>query len=471
MHAGDRQVIIQLMNAQALIVQMLGSRANVLQKDADDAVVDSFLKKSNSPAASLDVQAVLPTAMELAHIAQDVPPETPFGQVLKKIFPQFGSVLTDELMHRLGIQHAMFFSDCSAHERERAINAGIRLRDELMGHPQPRIYYDGTKPIRLAVIPLHLYEQNTFQSFETVSEAVQVYRNTKLQEKAGMKELERLNLALSKELEHIERTLEKISGETVRPQQADEYEHYGKLLMAQLHLVKKGDATAILEDVLKNSHALVEIPIDPHLNPVKNAERYFEKSRKAKHTMEEQQLRTAELHERHAVLVQLSAQLPEVSTHEELERFIQEHRRELDRAGVRVQAQGKKSAEPPPPFRVFTVAGGFQVWAGKSGENNDLLSTRYTAKNDLWFHARGVGGSHVVLKMGTGKGEVSKQAIEQAAGIAAYYSKMKSSSLVPVSMCEGKYVRKPKGVPAGTVTIEREKTIFAVPALPHVEQS
>jgi predicted ribosome quality control (RQC) complex YloA/Tae2 family protein len=118
------------------------------------------------------------------------------------------------------------------------------------------------------------------------------------------------------------------------------------------------------------------------------------------------------------------------------------------------------------PFRVFTVAGGFQVWAGKSGENNDLLSTRHTAKNDLWFHARGVGGSHVVLKIGTGKGEVSKQAIEQAAGIAAYYSKMKKSKLVPVTMCEGKYVRKPKGVPAGTVMVEREKTIFAEPALP-----
>jgi predicted ribosome quality control (RQC) complex YloA/Tae2 family protein len=122
--------------------------------------------------------------------------------------------------------------------------------------------------------------------------------------------------------------------------------------------------------------------------------------------------------------------------------------------------------EDPLPFRVFTVAGGFQVWAGKSGENNDLLSTRHTAKNDLWFHARGVGGSHVVLKIGTGKGEVSKQAIDQAAAVAAYYSKMKKSKLVPVTMCEGKYVRKPKGVPAGTVTVEREKTIYAEPGLP-----
>jgi len=156
----------------------------------------------------------------------------------------------------------------------------------------------------------------------------------------------------------------------------------------------------------------------------------------------------------------------EISTADDLKHYTEENRKALSQFGLKAEKSGPMKKEELLPFRVFTVAGGFQVWAGKSGENNDLLSTRHTAKNDLWFHARGVGGSHVVLKIGTGKGEVSKQAIEQAAAIAAYYSKMKKSKLVPVTMCEGKYVRKPKGVPAGTVTVEREKTIFAEPALP-----
>jgi predicted ribosome quality control (RQC) complex YloA/Tae2 family protein len=127
---------------------------------------------------------------------------------------------------------------------------------------------------------------------------------------------------------------------------------------------------------------------------------------------------------------------------------------------------GTERPEERPPFRVFTVDGGFQVWAGKSGENNDLLSTRHTAKNDLWFHVRGISGSHVVIKMGTGRGEVSRRAKEQAAAIAAYYSKMKKARHVPVIMCEGKFVRKPKGAPAGTVTVERETVLFVDPALP-----
>jgi predicted ribosome quality control (RQC) complex YloA/Tae2 family protein len=158
--------------------------------------------------------------------------------------------------------------------------------------------------------------------------------------------------------------------------------------------------------------------------------------------------------------------MEDIVTSDDLHRFAEENRKELSKFGMKTKESGQVKKEEPVPFRVFTVAGGFQVWAGKSGENNDLLSTRHTAKNDLWFHARGVGGSHVVLKVGTGKGEVSKQAIEQAAAIAAYYCKMKKSKLVPVAMCEGKYVRKPKGVPAGTVTLEREKTLFVEPGLP-----
>jgi predicted ribosome quality control (RQC) complex YloA/Tae2 family protein len=112
------------------------------------------------------------------------------------------------------------------------------------------------------------------------------------------------------------------------------------------------------------------------------------------------------------------------------------------------------------------VEGGFEVWAGKSSENNDLLTLHHAKPNDLWFHARGSSGSHVLLKVGSGKGEPGKKAKEQAAGIAAYYSKMKNAKMVPVAMTEKKYVRKPKGAPPGTVVLEREKVVFAEPSLP-----
>ena len=159
---------------------------------------------------------------------------------------------------------------------------------------------------------------------------------------------------------------------------------------------------------------------------------------------------------------ELLSGLESVAATDDLREFMSVHSIELEELGL-----GEKSAQKEQlPFRVFTVDGGFEVWAGKSSANNDLLTMKHAKPNDLWFHARGSSGSHVVLKIGSGKGEVSKKAKEQAAGIAAYYSKMKTSKLVPVAMTEKKYVRKPKGSPPGTVTIEREKVIFAEPRLP-----
>ncbi len=299
------------------------------------------------------------------------------------------------------------------------------------------------------------------------SEAIQVYNAQMHHKKNLLHKKEEIIKVLERESAHAERILQKIMVEAETTNRAMQYEKYGKLLIAQLHLIKRGDTMTLVEDFTSDSRDLIEIPLDPNLTPVKNAQRYFEKAEKSRHATEEQHQRIAELMQQQKSISYLIEQLEEVVTSDDLQHFGEENRKELVQFGLRTKNSGQVKKEESLPFRVFTVVGGFQVWAGKSGENNDLLSTRYTAKNDLWFHARGVGGSHVVLKVGTGKGEVSKQAIEQAAAIAAYYSKMKKSKLVPVAMCEGKYVRKPKGAPVGTVTLEREKILFVEAGLPH----
>jgi predicted ribosome quality control (RQC) complex YloA/Tae2 family protein len=382
------------------------------------------------------------------------------------MLPQFGPVLVNEVLTRSGLNGEPPVHTFLENEIVRLADSATRLKEELLASPSPRVYFDGTSPVRFSIIPLHHLDNYTFQSFSSVSEAIQTYHANVHYEKSVLQEKKDIVRVLERELAHAKHTLHKIAEEAEKPNRAEQYELFGKLLIAHLYLLKKGETTALVEDSISGSNALVEIPLDQHLTPAKNAERYFEKAEKSRHAIEEQHHRIEELTRRQESLSLLLGRMEEVSTAGDLTQFVEENRKALSPFGFKTEKSGQVKKEEQLPFRVFTVAGGFQVWAGKSGENNDLLSTRHTAKNDLWFHARGVGGSHVVLKIGTGKGEVSKQAIDQAAGIAAYYSKMKKSKLVPVTMCEGKYVRKPKGVPAGTVTVEREKTIFAEPALP-----
>jgi predicted ribosome quality control (RQC) complex YloA/Tae2 family protein len=199
---------------------------------------------------------------------------------------------------------------------------------------------------------------------------------------------------------------------------------------------------------------------------VQNAQRYFDRAKRSRLSARETATRSGTLQLRLERAEELLARLEPVRTEQELSAFMLHNMQDLEDLGLGPRTRARAEL----PFRVFSVDGGFEVWAGKSSTNNDLLTLKHAKPNDLWFHARGASGSHVVLKVASAKGEPSKKAKQQAASIAAYYSKMKNASTVPVAMTEKKYVRKPKGGSPGTAVLEREKVLFVEPCLPAGDQ-
>ena len=103
------------------------------------------------------------------------------------------------------------------------------------------------------------------------------------------------------------------------------------------------------------------------------------------------------------------------------------------------------------------------ILVGKNSKNNDLLTLKHAAKNDIWLHARGMAGSHVVIKTKAGQ-TLPNSVLEYAASLAAHFSKGKTDSLCPVIYTEKKYVRKIKGAPTGQVVVDKENTILVEPA-------
>ncbi len=453
----DRSVSIVLSSGRRILLQMFGSRANVLLMDASAAVVGSFRKLSaaTSPRTSEPTPDDSgPFPLRLRAIGTRAPQ---LPAALKRLDPTLGSILVQEVLVRCALDASRTVDSLTDRDIDALGTVLAGLRGQLLAPPVPRIYLDGPRPVVFSVIPLLQYERFRFEQFESIHEAIRAYLSAVHRHREAAGDRAALGELLQKEFDHTSHALEKIRAEAVSPDREDELEETGKLLIAHLHELAKGSTSAALEGRA--------ITLDPHLTPARNAERYFERARKARAAREDQRSRLTTLEHRLGRLEELLEEWNDAVTPDAVRAFTDGHREDLERFGIVRNAGGIAKREPL-PFRVFEVDGGFQVWAGKSSENNDLLTTRHTAKNDLWFHARGVGGSHVVLKAGTGKGEFSKRAIQQAAAIAAYYSKMKNASHVPVTMCEGKYVRKPRGVPAGTVHVERETTVFADPALP-----
>jgi len=459
MHTSDRIITLSLEQDLSLLIQMFGSTSNVLLVGDHCRIKNAF---RNSRA--LNGQRFILRKSDLANDPGVLLTEASrrhagtLRQVLRKNFPRLGSTLTREALFR-----AQASGDSPTTEITTpvitAVGASIAEILNEIESPQPRVYQsESGVPVLFSIITLHHAKNLTENLFSDVHDALRTFVYRRRASVALEADKRKIETKLRQSVERAHRALAAMTPEPAAGHRSREYERYGTLILSHLHSIPRG----VEEVELHDDSGSYRIPLDPRLPPARSAQRYFEKAKQTRRSEEESARRFLQLKHRARTGDELLDLLRTVFTREQLRRTMDEHREDLGRLGIRPMSKAREEI----PFRVFLVDGGFEVFAGKSSTNNDLLTLRYARPNDLWFHARGSGGSHVVLRVASAKGEPGKKAKEQAAGIAAYYSKMRKAKHVPVSVTYRKYVRKPRGAPPGTVHIEREKVIFATPVLP-----
>ena len=232
---------------------------------------------------------------------------------------------------------------------------------------------------------------------------------------------------------------------------------YGELLKANLYKLENGASFAEVENYYDEMKP-IRIPLNPALSPQKNAEKYFKdykKSYTAEHTL------VALTKKDEEELKYFDSVLDSITRCESLS-VIAEIREELSLAGyIKQSGTRKKKASAVPQFKEYKSGEGYKILVGKNNRQNDYLTTALAAKNDLWFHAKNIPGSHVIV-MCRG-GEVSEETIMNAAALAAANSKAADSSQVPVDYTPVKFVKKPNGAKPGMVIYTTNKTVFVTP--------
>jgi predicted ribosome quality control (RQC) complex YloA/Tae2 family protein len=461
----DRVVVFQLDGGMSTHVQCFGARSNVLLLDRHRVVVDAFKNAKALVGSTPDVTYVaLVHDLSTLRSVFESDPRAAAGKLLKNMFPTFGKVLVREIVFRAGLHEETLAADVLAASFTLVHRSILEVIGDL-STPQPRVYLrsetptgDNEVPEVFSIIPLKHLGHLRVQTFKDIHEAIRFHVVRSRSAASVTVESASLRSALLSRLSKAERAHHAVRENLESRDRAREYQRTARLILANLGLITPGTRSIDLED----EEGRLTIPLDSKLPPSHQARKYFEKAKKEVSARKQMQYRMNEYQASIDLIRQLLKQLQEPMTAEQLKEFTAGHREELERIGLGPKAE----AQARLPFRTFTVDGGFEVWAGKNSKNNDVLTMKYARPNDLWFHARGAGGSHVVLKAGTGRGEPGKRAKEQAAAIAAYYSKMKTAGVVPVAMTERKYVRKARGAPPGQVIVEREKVIFAEPKLP-----
>ncbi len=238
-----------------------------------------------------------------------------------------------------------------------------------------------------------------------------------------------------------------------------------ELLLANFPRIRKGMKEIEVEDYYTSPPERIRIPLDESLTPQENVDRLFKRARKAKVCLDMLNKRIPYVEQELEYIDNLLYELESATTHGDLDTIEDE----LILAGyIKRDGMGKdllkredKRAEP---VRRFTTQQGLQVLCGRSAVGNDLLLRRYAGRNDLWFHAKGVPGSHVLLKTGGRRMEDILPSIEEASRIAAYYSRAREETKVEVMYTPVSNVKKPPGAKPGMVVVgEGYRTIIVRP--------
>lgn len=326
---------------------------------------------------------------------------------------------------------------------------------------QPTLIKDRKKPLAFAPFALMQYEQYEAIAYPTMSELIEDFIGSKETDNGFKQRVMDLERIIQHHIERCEKKLALQMEKVADGDAAEKYKIWGELLTANLYQISQGESATVINfyDPEQNT---ITIAMDSHLSPNENAQRYFKRYNKAKNgaekALQQAQLTQEELN----YLESIKSSLPLAQTLQDL----QDIRLELENAQyvkAKLSKQNKKAKKEPICKPLTIEQDGFQILVGKNNVQNDYLTLKIARNGDLWFHAKDIPGSHVIIKNHQEQREIPKEILDLAAHLAAYFSKGKYSAQVAVDYTLKKNVHKPNGAKPGRVIYDNQKTIYITP--------
>lgn len=442
-----------------LIVEIMGRHSNIILVDKSRNIILDSIKHISHAVNSY--RAILPGHVYVFPPAQnklnpfsateeDVIRELDFnaGKLDRQLVEHFAGIsplFAKEVIYQCGLANRMTVPKTLTRMVKRIENK--ELSPAIMTSSEKEAFY---------LFPLeHLKaEVKCFSSLSKMLDRFYFGKAERDRVKQQGNDIERL---IMNEKEKNEKKIEKLQATLAEAQHADKFQRYGELLTANLYALKKGMKEIEVLNYYDDAGGTIIIPLDPGKTPSENAQRYFSKYQKAKKSiqivMEQIDIAKRELAYFDNLLQQIETASP---------KDIQEIREELVEGGYIRQRQKrnvKKQQNAKPVLDHFQSTDGTEIIVGKNNKQNDYLTNKLAARDEIWLHTKDIPGSHVVIR----SKEPSEETILQAAMLAAYFSKARNSSSVPVDYTRVRFVKKPSGAKPGFVIYENQQTVYVTP--------
>jgi len=446
---------------KTLVVEIMGKHSNIIFCDEDGTIIDSIKRVS---AAVSSVREVLPGKPYFVARTQEKldalnteyedfrtalsSKSQPVYKAIYSSFTGISPILAQELAQEAGIDGDLPTAALTEPEYQRLYEAFSHMvtaiREENF---TPTIAYTNGNPVEFCALPLTMYNCGAADSTvvcSSMSSLLEQYyaeKNTLTRIRQKSSDLRRIvQTALERNIKKYDLQQRQIRDTEKR----ETFRIYGELLNTYGYSAQPGASS--LEAQNYYTGETVTIPLDPTLTAAENARHYFEKYGKLKRTYEALADLTKEVKEEIEHLESISAAL-DIALYEEDLAQIKE---ELTESGyIRRRGNTKKQKITSKPFH-YISSDGFHIYVGKNNYQNEELTFKFATGNDWWFHAKQLPGSHVVVKSENAE-ELPDRTFEEAARLAAYYSKGREQEKVEIDYVQKKHVKKPNGSKPGFV--------------------
>ena len=442
-----------------LIVEIMGKHSNIIFCKEDGTIIDSIKHVSASMSS---VREVLPGREYF--IPQTIAKENPLTitetvfrscilssptSVQKALYGHLtgiSPIVAEELCHLASIDSDRSAGELTDPELTHLYHTfQLMMEDVKEGRFSPAVVYDGDTPVEYASVPLTCYEgkgyrRETFESISTLLENYYASRDTITRIRQKSSDLRRIvQTALERSCKKYDLQLKQLRDTENR----DKYKVYGELIHTYGYNLEEGAKE--LEALNYYTNEMIKIPLDPQKTPQENAKKYFDRYNKQKRTFEALSELIKETKDEIDYLESVSKSLDIARSEDDL---IQIKEELIESGFIRRKQSAKKVKITSKPFH-YISSDGFHMYVGKNNLQNEELTFHFANGGDWWFHAKKAPGSHVIVK--TNGEELPDRTFEEAARLAAHYSKNSGAEKVEVDYVEKKQVKKPNGSKPGFV--------------------
>lgn len=442
-----------------LVIEIMGRHSNLILIDpARNMIIDSIkhvpLAVNTHRTITPGQEYVLPPQQHKFN-----PLEARTDDVLKKLDFNAGKLDAQLVTQFAGL--SPLFAREIVHQAQLANrhtlpNAFLTLMQKVKNHDYtPSLLTVANKEVFYLFPLAHL--QGEVKTFTTLSELLDRFYFGKADRDRVKQQAHDIERFIRNEKEKNERKVKKLQSTFKQAQNADEYQLFGELLTANLFAVQKGMTEVEVINYYDEDSKTVLISLDPLKTPAQNAQGYFTKYQKAKTALAIVAEQLEKTKEEVLYFEALLQQIESASTKD-----IEEMREELIEGGYlrdRRKTNKKKSQPTKPNLDHYTASDGTEIFVGKNNKQNDYLTNKLARRDEIWLHTKDIPGSHVVIRATS----PSQTTILEAATLAAYYSKAKNSSSVPVDYTQIRHVKKPNGSKPGFVIYDNQQTVFVTP--------